>query len=324
MPALAAFSLPIRVVIALLWLPSLLGFSNALAQAPGVAIYECCDGEGTAAGKRTLANAETLRKAGRLLDLPKVNSQISRTIPIHLELPTPNTKAISASEVWERARSSYLRIGYYYLCNKCSDWHLSLAGGYVIAGDGIAATCHHVIANQCAKMKEGFLVAADDQGLVYPVTEILVARADLDIAIVRTGAIRLPVLPLNTSVRPGDRAFLFSDPQGRRGYFSEGMVNRFVQMEEAGAKVIRMNVGTDWAPGSSGAAILDACGNSIGHVSTISTLGDEGEAGDASHEPKRPETHLVIHNAVRAADVLSLVTKTSGRNSSGRLGSRGE
>ena len=78
----------------------------------------------------------------------------------------------------------------------------------------------------------------------------------------------------------------------------------------------------DWAPGSSGAAILDACGNCIGHVSTISTLGDEGEPGDASHEPKRPETHLVIHNAVRAADVLSLIKSVQG--SSKKPGSRSE
>ena len=33
---------------------------------------------------------------------------------------------------------------------------------------------------------------------------------------------------------------------------------------------LRVNVSTDWAPGSSGSAVLDQCGNVIGHVSTIS------------------------------------------------------
>jgi rhodanese-related sulfurtransferase len=294
---------------ALVCLPLLLIAPQASAQAPGVTVYDCCEGEQKEEGKRAVAQAEGFRKAGKLLDLPTVKAQLSRSQPIRIELPAPLTQAIPASVVWDRARASYLRIGYYYLCKKCSDWHLNLAGGYVIAKDGIAATCHHVIASTCTQMKEGYLVAVDDQGKVYPVTEILVSRPELDTAIVKTGATQLPALPLNTDVKPGDHAYLFSDPQGRRGYFSEGMVNRFVNTVEAGSKVIRMNVGTDWAPGSSGAAILDAFGNCIGHVSTLSTLGDDEDG-------KRSETHLVLHNAVRAADVLELVGKAATPESS--------
>lgn len=308
-----------EVFAALAWLPLLLTVPMAHAQAPGVTVYDCCEAEEKEEGKRTAAQAEALRKTGKLLDLATVRSQLSRSQPIHITLPAPRTKALPASAIWERARASYLRIGHYYLCNHCADWHLNLAGGYVIAKDGIAATCHHVIASTCTQMKEGYLVAVDDQGNVYPVTEILVSRAECDTAIVRTGATRLPSLPLNTHVKPGDHAYLFSDPQGRRGYFSEGMVNRFVNTAEGRAKVIRMNVGTDWAPGSSGAAVLDVAGNSIGHVSTISTVGSEVEEGKTCSP-----THLVIHNAVRAADVLSLVRRGGGTKRVSKPGSRGK
>ncbi len=43
-------------------------------------------------------------------------------------------------------------------------------------------------------------------------------------------------------------------------------------------KSLRLNVSTDWAPGSSGAAVLDQCGNAIGHVSTIAPLSESSRA----------------------------------------------
>lgn len=296
------------LAMSLLWLLPV----SALAQAPGVPVYGCCEREDTEGDKAVLAQAHALREAGGLLDFQVAKAQLSRTQPILAELPPRRTRRLPARAIWRHARASYLRIGIYYLCHECSDWHLNLSGGYVIAKGGIAATCYHVIANTCPKVTQGYLVAVDDHGRVYPVLEVLSAQAAFDTAIVRTGAVGLPGLPMDTDVRPGDHAYLFSDPQGRRGYFSEGMVNRFVHTIEAEAKVVRMNVGTDWAPGSSGAALLDIRGNAIGHVSSIATLGRGGEEGKASN---RAETHLVLHNAVRAADVLSMFSGPPPRGS---------
>ena len=70
----------------------------------------------------------------------------------------------------------------------------------------------------------------------------------------------------------GDSVWCLSDPRGERGYFSTGIVNRFVERTVGDARGRRINVSTDWAPGSSGAAILDEAGNVIGHVATIRAL----------------------------------------------------
>lgn len=303
--------------MSLLWLPP----APVFAQAPGVPVYDCCAPEDTEGDQAVLTQAQALREAGKLLDGRVAKDQLGRTARIQAELPPKRTRRLPARVIWRHARASYLRIGSYYLCHECSEWHLNLSGGYVIAQGGIAATCHHVIANICPKVKQGYLVAVDDHGKVFPVVEVLTAQAPFDTAIVRTGAVGLPALPLDTDVRPGDHAYLFSDPQGRRGYFSEGMVNRFVHTIEAEAKVVRMNVGTDWAPGSSGAALLDVRGNAIGHVSSIATLGHRGDSEETS---ERSETHLVLHNAVRAADVLSLFNGTPPRKgrTSARQGGR--
>lgn len=276
------------------------------AQAPGVPIYEPAhSGKPASEEQRLREQVEALRKGGQLLEVAAVRSQIAKDKVWTGVLPKPERRPLAAHEIWERARASYLRVGYYYLCGKCTNWHMNMAGAYAIAKDGVAVTCHHVLAQMDIEMKEGFLFAADDQGNAYPVTDILAVNAGLDTAIVKTAAVGLPPRPLNTEVRPGDRGYLFSDPKGNRGFFSEGMVNRFVKTHFQGKEVIRMNVGTDWAPGSSGAAILDVCGNAIGHVSTIHTVLADPKKGA---EPSRStETLMVLHAAVRAADVLSLV-----------------
>lgn len=82
-------------------------------------------------------------------------------------------------------------------------------------------------------------------------------------------------------------------------------------------KMLRLNVSTDWAPGSSGSAVLDRCGNVIGHVSTISPLGEgprsapvpPGKA-DGKNAAKADRfggaTLITLHEAAPARSVLSL------------------
>jgi S1-C subfamily serine protease len=157
-------------------------------------------------------------------------------------------------------------------------------------------------------MEEGYLIAATADGRLLPVTEILAASQRTDTCIVRVEADeRFEPLPLNPRVSPGDEAWCFSDPAGKEGYFTQGIVNRFFRHQGPDEDApIRMNVSTDWAPGSSGAAVIDACGNAIGHVSRISARGSNN-IHDADEADEPTETLIVFHSAVRAADVLALV-----------------
>ena len=71
-----------------------------------------------------------------------------------------------------------------------------------------------------------------------------------------------------------------------------------------------MNVSTDWGPGSSGAAVLDAAGNVIGHVTTIRPLFDQGAApADAGHPEDRfaGAPLMTLHDAIPAKSVLKLL-----------------
>lgn len=286
-------------------------------QAPGVPIYEVpLPGEEPAEERALIAALEQLRDQGGLLDFAAVRAQLDRR-SCELTLPKLATVPLAGPELWRLAHASYVRIGFYYQCKNCDRWHLNVAGGYAIAAGGIVATCHHVIVPDEHEMKSGFLVCADEAGRVHVVHEVLACDADTDVAILRTAA-ELPPLPLRTAVVPGEKVYLFSDPMGTRGFFSDGIVNRFASepIEGKDARRVVVDVSTDWAPGSSGAAVIDECGNVIGHVSTISTHDDEdaGEvepsAGAAEGEPRLPpgrSTFMAMHHATRAYDVLALV-----------------
>jgi S1-C subfamily serine protease len=232
-----------------------------------------------------------------------------------LALPKLNTAKLPAGTLCVNARQSHLRVGWCYLCGKCDQWHLNLAGGYVLTTNGAVATCYHVV-KDAKEIKEGCLVAADENGNVLAVTEVLAANQYSDACILKVEGKDFRPLPLNTNVHPGDSAYCYSDPLDHRGYFTHGIVNRFYQFPgrrpfsappEAAYAPTRLNVSTDWAPGSSGSAVLDECGNAIGHVSTISAVEDEESPSDSSKPQLPGPTMIVFHEAVSARDVLRLI-----------------
>jgi hypothetical protein len=279
--------------------------AGVLAQAPGVPIVRD-DGRAPA---QFVAAAKKLQEAGKLLPMEAAKEQLKRG-SCELKLPAVESRVLSGGDLWERARAAHVRIGYLYLCTKCTNLHLNLAGGYAISEDGAVATCFHVI--EPKDMKQGHLVAATEGGGVIPVIEVLAANRANDVAIVRVQSDKpLKPLPLNVNVRPGDEASCYSDPFGRSSYFSKGIVNRFFQRRSPNAGSAfstRVNVSTDWAPGSSGSAVLDSFGNAIGHVSEISAHGGPAPKNPSgTGAPKDGQTFIVFHDAARAADVLALV-----------------
>lgn len=288
-----------------------------------------------------MKNATDLRDAGKLIGSDVLLPQL-KTPKCKLKLPPLRTEKLAGRDLWASARQSYLRVGWFYLCSKCNRWHLDLAGGYVITADGAAVTCHHV-AETPEKFVKGFFIAATDDGRVLPVTQVLAANAKSDVCIVRLKSeAPLTPLPISDAGRPGDNVYCFSDPMSFRGYFSQGIINRYYREQprrrdaKAGETLetqpLSLNVSTDWAPGSSGAAVIDECGNAIGHVARIMPVEEEpkkkkvkpaaepkpgaapnpgqqpkSDAQDAAHEDLG--TLMVIHNAVPSQEVLALIER---------------
>jgi hypothetical protein len=277
------------------------------AQAPGVEIASDRNRESE---QRLVTRANALRTAGKLVSYETIWEQAKRK-SCELSLPAPATRTLTDREVWQRARQGHVRIGYLYLPKQGGNWQVHLAGGYFITADGAAATCYHVVRSPDMEFRDAYMVAATEEGQVFPVTELLAAGALEDVAIVRVKPDG-PVTPLalNTNVYPGDPVWCYSEPYGHSAYFSKGMVNRFFMLPRRpfGKLSPRIDVSTDWAPGSSGSAVLDACGNAIGHVSEIQAAGyPRGRAMEVDAEENNHATFIRFHDASRAADVRALV-----------------
>ena len=251
-----------------------------------------------------IEKCQQLIKEKKLLSFEDVGNQIAAPKYEPVTLATPSSKALTVEEISERARAAHARIGYCYLCPKCDHWHLNLAGGYTIASD-VVVTCDHVIKSSTV-MREGYLIAVDVRGNVYPVTAIMGRSYSMDTAILRVSGGDFAALPLQDAVKQGAESYCYSSPLGQKGYFSDGIINRFLWTDgyQGGDKksievnrFLRVNISTDWAPGSSGSAVLDECGNAIAHVSQISSLGNRLGAS----------AYVTVHTGVPAFSVRSLV-----------------
>ena len=296
------------------------------AQLPGTPIIET-----TGNDEGLIEKATKLREAGKLLKDAQVAEQMEKPEAAAVELAEENVQALKTREVAEKARKGFLRVGYFFLCKRCDHWHFNLAGGYAVGKDTIAS-CYHVI-KPGDDMREGYLVAVDCEDNVIPVTKVLAADKALDTVILRVEGGNQSPLGLSDAVAVGDPAYCYSFPLGQRGYFSNGIVNRFYwkgpRKGDAGSleelRSLRVNVSTDWAPGSSGAAIVDEKANVIGHVDTISPLSEGGKRPAAKPEKSAEggkaqapaggkdrfggATLITLHEAIPARAIKAIITK---------------
>jgi hypothetical protein len=239
-------------------------------------------------------------------------------VSCRLDLPTVKAGKLTAREIYMVARASHWRVGWSYVCADCGKWHANLAGGYALTDDGAVATCYHVV-QPGRTVRDGCLIAADEDGKVLAVTEVLAANRSHDTCILRVAGSGFKPLPLNTNVHPGDIAYCYSDPPRHHGYFSSGIVNRLPQSpgssygaDATASALARMVLSTDWALGSSGSAVLDEFGNAIGQASAVATVTTvpERHVSVKSRTPAARSTMIVFHEAVAAQDVLLLVRPT--------------
>lgn len=303
-----------------------LGLSTlALAQAPDVPVYnESNNAEPTAAIQK---QCRMLQKKGLLVDFKKTDEQMNRKT-CELKLPPVSTTKLESRDLWRRARQAHIRIGWFDKTTDEKEFKVGLSGGYALTADTVV-TCGHVVGHD-DDVAEGYLIAVDDDDRVYPVEEILAVNVATDCAILRIKEGGLKPLPLSLDVVPGDKVVCFSDPVDRRGFYAEGIVNRFIKRpflrDEEVAKAagkhaevpnelpVWMCVTNDWAQGSSGSAVMDACGNAVGHVSEIESIMEdpldpkedtEAAKKEADNAPRG--TVIIFHEAITAGNVLSLI-----------------
>lgn len=269
---------------------------------------------------RVVNAAQKLRREHKLQSLESLRAEVHLSgLPVRLA--AVSREKLEPPDLCERLRESTLAVGTFYKCPDCGGWHFSSSTGFVVGENGIVCTCCHVILEQDEQVKEGYLVAADAAGHVFPVVSVLAADTDADTCLVRIAATGLNPLALRTGVRPGEPVYCLSHPGGYYFMFTQGMVARLNRRTNADTTekdrseaapsrpILLLNITAEFAPGSSGAPVVDPCGNVVGQVDSIA---DAGEA--ASDDEKQPASPSVpIRFCTASEEILRLTSANMAR-----------
>ncbi len=295
-----------------LLLGAVLVSANTLAQSPRFVID---DDEYVAV--ITNVAAKMLRQH-KLVANDALRSQV-RTKSHPLKLAPLSSEKLAPPDLYDRLRESTLAVGSFYRCADCGDWHFNSSAGFVVGENGIICTCCHVVLAEDEGVKEAYLVAADAAGHVYPVRSVLAADTEADTCFLKIDATGLKPLPLRTSVRAGERVYCLSHPGGYHFMFTGGMVARLNRQRNSALDdhgrtngvltrpILFLNVTAEFAPGSSGAPIVDESGNVVGQVASIADAG-EPDSGD-EHRPPSPSVPVRFCTATE--EILRLVDSRS-------------
>src|SRR5262245_35910570 len=222
--------------------------------------------------KVTTASAKLLRKH-KLVSVDSLRAQV-RTRGTPIKLPAASQQKLSPPDLCERLRQSTLAVGSYYKCPDCGEWHFNSSAGFVVAEGGVVCTCCHVVLGEDEGVKESYLIAADSAGNVFPVKSVVAADTDADTCFLKIEASDLKPLAMKPSVRAGERVYCLSHPGGYHFMFTEGMVARLNRRRDEALDsrgrsntngvltrpILYLNVTAEFAPGSSGAPIVDENG----------------------------------------------------------------
>jgi serine protease Do len=271
---------------------------------------------------RVVSAAQRLLREHKLLSLSAVRNQVrTEGFPLHL-LPLSREK-LEPPDLCDRLRESTLAVGAFYKCPDCGGWHFSASTGFVVGEAGIICTCCHVILGEDAQVKEAYLIAADAAGRVYPVRAVVAADLDADTCLVRVMAAGLKPLPLRAGVRVGERVYCLSHPGGYYFMFTQGLVSRLNRRTNADTDqngqsnstpsrpVLLLNITAEFAPGSSGAPVVDPYGNVVGQVDSIA---DAGEAA-SDDENQSPSPSVPIRFCTATEEILRLANPNLARES---------
>ncbi len=169
---------------------------------------------------------------------------------------------------YKQFRKGVLKMGKMFKCGHCPEDHISTASAFVISADGVCVTNYHVFKSYDPSKPNEYITffVMDVEQNIYPVTEVLAASKHDDLAIFKidTKGQQLSPLCMGEEQPVGEAIHLISHPEHRFYTYTQGHIDR--KYIKPGTTKIRQSISAEFAKGSSGAPIMDDCGNVVGVV----------------------------------------------------------
>jgi serine protease Do len=247
--------------------------------------------------------AEALMQAGKTVPAASLRAQLKRGSCDLSRLPAPSDRAVPPARTYQEQRDNILIIGGLYKCTKCDKWHASTAAAFALAAPDIFVSNYHVFKDTNTVAYVGMT----RQQEVKPVAEILAANQADDIAIFRIPGLRVKPMALRYDAPVGTPVRLISHPEDHFYSFSQGTLARYSRQTHTDHFHLKMEITADFAKGSSGAPILDDCGNAIGMVAATRAVFYKKEDYES--------VQMVFKECIPASVIKKLFTPSSKRAS---------
>ena len=244
------------------------------------------------------------RKLGKLKDEEKttdtdlISTQLKEQNKIDTDLPEITTANLQSSEIYNNRKDGVLCLGNIYKCDRCSNWHGNIAGGFIITSNGLAVTNYHVMKNS----KASAFGAMTIQGQIYPIEKIVASSEKDDLAIVKLKGDNFKPLPISKSAPVGSDVTVISHPEGRFYTVSRGIISRYYKQrggKEKGSP--RLAITADFAKGSSGSPVFDTSGSVIGVVAATNSIYYNKSEGIERN------LQMVIKSCIPSSSILKLL-----------------
>jgi hypothetical protein len=236
-----------------------------------------------------------LMQDGKTVSPEALREQLRRTHHDVVRLPELSTKTLAPERAYLDRRDRTVIVGGLYKCDKCDDWHVSIASAFPIAEPDIFVSNYHVFADTNRTAFAGMTRSMK----VQPVAELLAASRAADVAIFRLPGLGVTPLALRDDAPVGTSVSVISHPAEHFFAFSKGFISRYVTHEHRGQKSFWMEISADFAMGSSGAPILDDQGNAVAMVAMTQPV---FKASEDFHS-----VQMVFKECIPAATIRALI-----------------
>lgn len=185
-----------------------------------------------------------------------------------VQLKEASYTQVQGYDFYNQFRNGVLMMGKMHKCGHCPEDHIGTASAFLISDDGVCVTNYHVFKSYDPTQPNDYITffVMDYEQNIYPVIEVLAASKHDDLAVFRieTNGVNLKSLAVGNELGCGEAINLISHPDHRFYTYTQGHIDR--KYIKPGSTKIRQSISAEFAKGSSGAPILDNCGNVVGVV----------------------------------------------------------
>ena len=207
------------------------------------------------------AKVTEMMDSGSVVEMKTLIDKLKKEPKAKLQLSDAGAASV------DEAQKAVVVVGGIYKCDRCPDWHVAPASGFLIA-ENLVVTNYHVVDNP---ERSGLAVRLFD-GRMCMVDEVVASSRRYDLAVLRLPKTGIKAIALGLSAPVGAKVDLISHPNRKFYTLSEGRVARYFVIQRNRRPVSAMAITADFGKGSSGAPVLNEDGQVVGIAASTESL----------------------------------------------------